>query len=526
MTPHSDTATHGPSAGRADRLYFLVKKCGDRVETQGQARATFGHQIPSTAHAVADGVFAGWHWGGKRLIVKNDRYGFYPMFWCKLSGGGVCVSPSITSLIDHGASTQLDVEALAVFFRLGHFLGDDTPFSAIKVVPPNALFVWENGQLECRGRFPTIAEPADISKAEAVQRYIHLFAQAMSRRVPETGNFAIPISGGRDSRHILLELHRTGIAPAVCVSANDNPPDPNVDPEVAAMLCSALGFRQAIVNQRLSLLGAELRKNHETHFCASAHGWYLALADYLNGRYDCVYDGIAGDVLSQSSFLDAHLNATFHTRNVRVITEELLVRCGTSMSAAGVKELLRGELRRAADPHVAHDRLAREVVKHLDAPNPIASFIFWNRTRREIALAPYGLLNGVGRVYAPYLDHDLFDFMVTLPASMLMDRTFHDTAIARAYPAFAHIPYADNKHAPRTDDTGVRARFFAETARRFLFRKRSALMANAVPRTKMLVGMLSRGRINPSVSPMILYMDQLESLAKGRPHEDRTARSM
>ena len=457
--------------------------------------------------------------------MKNDRYGFYPIFWCNLSGGGVCVSPSIASLIDHGASTELDIEALAVFFRLGHFLGDDTPFSAIKVIPPNALFVWENGHLECRGRLPEVAEPANISKADAVQRYIHLFARAMSRRMPESGNFAVPISGGRDSRHILLELHRTGTAPAVCASANDNPPNPNVDSEVAAMLCRELGFRHVVIDQRLSLLCAELRKNRETHFCASAHGWYLALADFLNGRFDCTYDGIAGDVLSQSSFLDARLNTTFQTRDVRVITGELLTRYGTSMSATGVKGLLRGVLRQAADPQVAHQRLAQEVAKHLDAPNPIASFIFWNRTRREIALAPYALLNGVGRVYAPYLDHDLFDFMVTLPANMLMDRTFHDTAIAQAYPAFAHVPYADNKGAPRTDDTAIRRRFFVEAGQRFLRRRPSALMANAVPRVKMLVGMLSRGRINPTVSPMILYMDQLESIVRGRQLMDQARRS-
>lgn len=500
--------------------YFIVTRRSGGDEIRGQASATFGHRLPSTSQSVPDGIFAGWHWNGTRLVVENDRYGFYPLFWFRLAGGGVGISPSLERLVELGAPTRFDIEALAVFFRLGHFLGDDTPFSAIKVIPPNALFVWENGHLECRGRFPAIAEPASISKSEAVQRYIHLFAQAMSRRMPESGNFAVPISGGRDSRHILLELHRTGTAPAVCISANDNPPNPNVDSEVAASLCLELGFRHSVIDQQLSLLDAELRKNRATHFCSSAHGWYLALADFANARFDCAYDGIAGDVLSQSSFLDAHLNATFHTGDVDAITAELLTRYGTSMSAAGVKGLLRGGLRPAADPQIAHQRLAREVVKHLDAPNPIASFILWNRTRREIALAPYGLLSGVSRVYAPYLDHDLFDFMVTLPANMLMDRTFHDAAIARAYPTFAHIPYADNKHAPRTDDTDVRSRYFAEATQRFLCRKPSTLMANMVPRTKMLVGMLSRGRINPTVSPMILYMDQLESLVRGRQHMD------
>jgi hypothetical protein len=38
--------------------------------------------------------------------------------------------------------------------------------------------------------------------------------------------------------------------------------------------------------------------------------------------------------------------------------------------------------------------------------------------------------------------------------------------------------------------------------------------------------MLSRGRINPSVSPMILYIDQLDSMVRGRPHMDQARRPM
>ena len=493
--------------------YFLVRKRDGSIETSGVADAEFGHRLPSTIGSIADGVFAGWHWDGTRLVVENDRYGFYPLFWFRLPDGGVCVSPSLDGLMEHGAPTGVDIAALAVFFRLGYFLGDDTPFSAIKVVPPNAVFEWESGELTCHARYPQTPKAAFIARDEAIDRYIDLFAAAMARRVPASGKFAVPISGGRDSRHILLELHRTGIDPAVCVSAMDNPPDPNQDPEIAKLLCAELGFKHVIVDQRLSVLQAELRKNCETHFCASAHGWYLALADFLNGHFACVYDGIAGDVLSQSSFLDPELHAAFRSRNGDVIATALLSKHASAYSA--LKGILKGALKQALDPEVAKRRLSREVQRHIDMPNPIASFIFWNRTRREIALAPYGLLKGIPQVYTPYLDHAVFDFLTTLPADMLMDRTFHSDAIARAYPAFAHIPYAD-KLAPATDDTGTRARFLAETARRFLLRKPSSLMNNTIPRAKILAGWLSGGHIKPWVSPWIIYLDQIESIINRR----------
>ncbi len=506
-------AGHGGNTGaNASPTYFRVQQRGTEIETSGQATAEFGLRLPSSGHSGNDGVFARWHWDGRRLVVQNDRYGIYPLFWFRLPSGGVCISPSLIALVELGAPTRLDAEALAVFFRLGTFLGEDTPFAAIKVIPPDTVFEWQDGKLACRGRYPPTPAASTLSRDEAIDCYIDTFAKAMARREPGSGNFAVPVSGGRDSRHILLELHRTGRQPEVCVSALDNPPDPNRDPEIGKMLCDALHFRHVTVDQRLSLLQAEERKNRETHFCAGSHGWYLALADFLDGRYEAVYDGIAGDVLSQSSFLDPALDGLFRSRDADAIAAGLLGRPLQPRLA----RLLKGELKPSALEDVAMHRLRKEVEKHLDNPNPIASFFFWNRTRRMTALAPFGLLKGIPRVHSPFLDHEVFDFMTTLPSSMLLDRTFHDDAIARAYPAFAHIPYADNKHDPRTDDTGVRLRFLSEAARRFVFRKPWAAMRNTRPRMRILAGVLSRGRIRTWQLPLIVYLDQIESLANTR----------
>ena len=46
-------------------------------------------------------------------------------------------------------------------------------------------------------------------------------------------------------------------------------------------------------------------------------------------------------------------------------------------------------------------------------------------------------------VLAPYLDHDLFDFLASLPAAMLLDREFHSDAIRRGYPEYEDVRYED-----------------------------------------------------------------------------------
>lgn len=71
----------------------------------------------------------------------------------------------------------------------------------------------------------------------------------------------------------------------------------------------------------------------------------------------------------------------------------------------------------------------------------MGAFFFWNRTRREIALSPYRILRQT-RVYSPYLDHDVFDLLESLPASFFLSHDFYRVAIARAFPRFKEIPYA------------------------------------------------------------------------------------
>ena len=67
-------------------------------------------------------------------------------------------------------------------------------------------------------------------------------------------------------------------------------------------------------------------------------------------------------------------------------------------------------------PDLAVASVASELARHVEAPNQVGSFFFWNRTRREIALSPYAMVNGVRRVYAPYLDHRVFDLLGDCPS--------------------------------------------------------------------------------------------------------------
>ena len=59
-----------------------------------------------------------------------------------------------------------------------------------------------------------------LTRAEAIEHYASLFRTAVLKREPG-GDFALPLSDGRDSRHIFLELCRAGRNPALLSHLRD-----------------------------------------------------------------------------------------------------------------------------------------------------------------------------------------------------------------------------------------------------------------------------------------------------------------
>jgi len=484
--------------------FFRVRKVGEHWETEGLPSCHLGHELPAAQGNKPEGIFAQWSWDGSRLQVRNDRYGFYPLYYFARDGE-IALSNSILKLIELGAPTELDDAALAVFLRLGFFLGEDTAFRAIRAVPPDASFEWKDGTLRVSGKL-TIGKAAHYSRNEAINGYISLFRAAIRRRIPPSEDFAIPLSGGRDSRHILLELCEAGYRPRFCVTLRHFPPSNNTEAECASQVAAALDLNHVILDQPESQFQAEFRKNVKTSFCTDEHPHFMVLADYLEGKVRAAYDGIGGDILSAGLFLKTDLLELYQAGRPSELAGRLLGR------EAVLKGILRGEQHRRLSRELAVHHLARELAKHADAPNPVSSFYFWNRTRREIALAPYSILKAVPVVYSPYLDHHLYDFLASLPGSMFLDQQFHTDTIAKAFPHFATTPYASK--TPEVQNARHFRRYARELGRHFLGRYPSHFVRGSYVLPRLLRCLLDRDYSGAIawLAPLTVYLLQLESV--------------
>ena len=91
----------------------------------------------------------------------------------------------------------------------------------------------------------------------------------------------------------------------------------------------------------------------------------------------------------------------------------------------------------------ALEKVSDEFRKFLDAADPMSSFYFWNRRRRDIGCSPFALLKRhCNKLHTPYLDPDLVRFLSGISPSITVDGRLHTDTISKAFPEFADIPYA------------------------------------------------------------------------------------
>jgi asparagine synthetase B (glutamine-hydrolysing) len=216
-------------------------------ERPGAIEWSTGRRIPRRDLGFDDGAWASWDWDGTTLAARTGPHGSIPLYWAHLSDG-IVLSPSIHDVLSAGAARAFDWEALAVAIRIGGFLEERTAFRGIRILPPAAEFRWS-------GDAPSIASNArrdppveeDLTFAEAVDAYLDLVAAAVRRRQPGAP-FAMPLSGGRDSRHLLLELLAQGHRPAVVLTSRHYLIDSATDVAAAVALAGRLGVPHEVLS--------------------------------------------------------------------------------------------------------------------------------------------------------------------------------------------------------------------------------------------------------------------------------------
>lgn len=424
--------------GAAQSPVVQLRHADGRTTVTGPAQAFIGHRSDRPDSSL--GLYGGWDWDGTTLTAEVDPLGYFSLFvYCK--GPDIAVSPSILQLLALGADAEPDPVALAVFHRIGHFLGEDTPFRHIKVLPPGGRLVWRDGVAKVTGGAPIPREQA-LSRAQAVEAFIELPRAAIRRFVDAwDGPVVLPLSGGRDSRHILLELVHQGRKPDRVATFHQGGRAFDREVQAARALASRARVNHTLLGHTRPRLRDALRALLLTQLCADEHAQMMPMHDFLRGEpAAAALDGIGGDILTNpdddaAGFFDRARAGDFDgiARNLAAGHGRVISRTG---NPGGAGAIYSPDLDEAAI-----DRIAQGIRVFQDAPDPYQAFWFWNRTRREISFVSTGILGGAAMVACPFLSPEFVELALSLPFSVTRDQRLHDDAIAQAYPDYADIPY-------------------------------------------------------------------------------------
>lgn len=391
-----------------------------------------------------------WHWNGSGLEVLTNRWAFTPIYYTA-SKSSVFLSTSLEEVATRADTLSLDHAALAVRLRLGLFIREDTPFREIHVLPPSGRLEWFQDRLHVEGQY-WMPAATSMKRPAAIDAYIELFRCAVQKRIHTGEPFVLPLSGGRDSRHILFELHRAGHLPHRCLTTYEFPPYSTLeDVRIARLLSSRLQLRHEVVDQPRRGLPVEILKNRLTDLGTTEHAWCVALAQHITEYAPTVWDGIGGDFLSGGAQMKAEDLRLLDAGEYKVVAEQILERWESYPGFDEAIERITGaELAGKMSREIASDRVGTALGELSSAPNPLAAFYFWHRARRGISLLPFCLYPQFGiHAVCPYLDEDIYGLLGSLPASFTLDKQFHTDTIVRAFPEFSDIPYEDKSVRPQ-----------------------------------------------------------------------------
>jgi len=423
---------------RKTSCYVWVEMADGRAKLRG---APEWRSTPALNDTQVSTLLGAWSWDGTTLTGEVDTFGFFNLY-CYEKDGVVALSPSLLELVANGCDTTRDERALAVFHRLGIFVNDDTPLKHVRTLPPGGKLHWQNGVLSITGG-ADIPKARSITRNDAVEGMIDLFRASMKRTLASwDGALYLPLSGGRDSRHILLEMLHQSRAPEACVTFHHNGAHMNAEALSARAVCERKGVRHDVLGYARPRLADATRALTMTSLCADEHAQMMPLHDYFIGRDGAAFDGLAGDILTNPDNDADRFFKLSEKGNFTAIARAMMEGHGRVIS--------QGHWGQGAGPLYSPgwdedvvDYVGHAIAEYADAPDPYQNFWLYHRTRREINFVPQAILSQADTVFCPYLDEDFARFCLSLPYDVTKDQKLHDDAIARAYPDVADIPFQE-----------------------------------------------------------------------------------
>lgn len=342
--------------GRAE-LIAKLRAAGRRVaqdpphaELILHAYAVFGDNFVD--QLIGDFAFALWDARQGKLICVRDHFGVRPFYYFQTENLFGFAS-DIDALRAHPAvSARLHDTAVADFLLFGACCeSEHTIYQDIRCLPPATRLAWTAaGSTTSRyWSLPDQTETRYGSQAEYVERFVELFDQAVSDRLPG-GPIAVQLSGGMDSTSIAAAAIRRARATAHAVTGFHTTYSGLTDSDelaLAQLTADHLGINMVVQDLgQYPLFAGRKDKRLQTAFPIGSaqlalHADTMRQISSAGGRV--LLSGYAADALFATS--STYYPRLFRSGRLLKLLREIThhVRNTGSLSGTGLRTLLRGK---------------------------------------------------------------------------------------------------------------------------------------------------------------------------------------
>jgi asparagine synthase (glutamine-hydrolysing) len=427
-----------------------------RAASDEQFVLTLYEQVGDTFAYHLNGVFiiAIWNKDRQQLLVTNDRFGLYPLFYTCYDERFIFAPEMKGILCDETFPRKLDLTALAQYSRFQHLLGDRTFFEEIKLLPNASVLTYDLLAARCRLKpywsFADIPYCPDIPFQEAVEEAGRLFRRAVQRLSGDSYQPGVFLSGGLDARSILGLVERRPIISLTYGHHNcrdvyyahqiarsvgsdhhwfDLPNGEWVKEQVDFHLTLTEGFHSWIHAHGMSTL-PQARQLMEVNLTGWDGGTIMGHQDSIEPLQ--LYSVDKAALITRLFYL---FNQKYTWPSITEGEEKFLY---CDPIAKQIRGLAFDSFRAEIDPFLSYRPDVRGEYFYIrNHCNRLThNFIIFTRSHIEVRF--------------PFFDYDLFEFLYSLPAVTRGHRTLYRAVIQREMPRLAYIPYDHDELLPTT----------------------------------------------------------------------------
>ena len=165
------------------------------------------------------GMFAFTIWDSeeRELFAARDLFGEKPLYYASIAetglsvraqaGDGIVLASEMKAIVASGlVQTVVDPESIDAFLTLGYVPPDRTVYRDVQTLPPAHYLVWKNGTVRVSRYWTPKLEPRAMSLGDAADEVRTLLRQAVQRQMIADVPVGAFLSGGLDSSSVVAMM--------------------------------------------------------------------------------------------------------------------------------------------------------------------------------------------------------------------------------------------------------------------------------------------------------------------------------